>query len=180
MTNAASSQVCESPAASSAAMFANTYDRLKQLAHRQLRQRSRHTLNTTALVHEVYLKLALNEDLSFEHEAKFFEYAAISMRHILVNYAGRHLCMKRGGDVTHVDLTQASADDVKVDPSMALQLDAALQALEAADKRAAKVVELHFFSGLPLDQVARMIGVVRRTADRDWRYARAYLLAHAD
>ena len=180
MMKSETSQVRKTGTASAATMFATTYERLKQLAHRQLRKRARLTLNTTSLVHEVYLKLASNMQLSFDHEAKFFEYAAMSMRHILVNYADRRGCLKRGGDVAHIDLAQASADDVAFNPSIALQLDAALKALEACDSRAAKVVELHFFSGLPLDQVASMLGIVRRTADRDWRYARAYLLAHAD
>jgi RNA polymerase sigma factor (TIGR02999 family) len=161
-------------------LFADAYHRLKQVARRELKNRTGNTLNTTALVHEAYLKLAMNSNLSFDRAGKFFEYAAICMRHILINYATQRSCQKRGGGATHVDLTHPGVDGVAINPLLALQLDAGLKALEGADRRAAKVVELHFFSGLPLALVAEILGVVRRTVDRDWRYARAYLLAHAD
>jgi len=160
-------------------LFADAYQRLKHVARRELKKRAGHTLNTTALVHEVYLRLATNSELAFDCPGKFFEYAGICMRHILVNHATQRSCEKRGGSATRVDLTHPSVADVASDSLLALQLDAALKALERADPRAAKVVELHFFSGLPLAQVAQTLGVVRRTVDRDWRYARAYLLAHA-
>ena len=161
-------------------LFADAYLRLKQVARRELKYRTGNTLNTTALVHEAYLKLATNDALSFDRDGQFFEYAAICMRHILVNYATQRSCQKRGGGATHVDLTHPGVDGTAINPQLALQLDAGLKALEGEDRRAAKVVELHFFSGLPLALVAEILGVVRRTVDRDWRYARAYLLAHAD
>ncbi len=161
-------------------LFADAYHRLKQVARRELRNRTENTLNTTALVHEAYLKLAVNSNLTFDRAGKFFEYAAICMRHILLNYATQRNCQKRGGGATRVDLTHPGVDGAAISPQLALQLDAGLKALEVADRRAAKVVELHFFSGLPLALVAEILGVVRRTVDRDWRYARAYLLAHAD
>jgi RNA polymerase sigma factor (TIGR02999 family) len=161
------------------ALFKKLYSRLKSMAHRELRKRSGNALNTTALVHEVYLKL-VGSDLSFDKTGKFFAYAALSMRHILVNEAKRRLYDKNGGGAVHIDLADPSVNAVSVSPMRALQLDAALNSLGKVDERAAQVVELHFFSGLPLAQVAELLGVVRRTIDRDWRYARAYLMAQTD
>ncbi|MEO6688509.1 MAG: ECF-type sigma factor, partial [Dokdonella sp.] len=84
---------------------------------------------------------------------------------------------KRGGDQARLELSDPQVDSVNIDPELALELDDALKALEREDPRAAQVVELHYFAGLDLQQVADSLGVGRRTIDRDWRYARAFLAA---
>jgi RNA polymerase sigma factor (TIGR02999 family) len=165
----------EPPATSVDALFATVYDRLKTLAHRELHKSNGGTLNATRLVHEVYLKMCSNSELSFPELVKFFSYAAISMRHIIVKHATRRMRPKLGGDQMQVTLGDADAQNVCANPQLALQLDAALSALEKNDPRAARVVELHYFAGVSLEQVSELLGVAKRTVDRDWRYAKAYL-----
>ncbi|HEU4664063.1 MAG TPA: ECF-type sigma factor [Dokdonella sp.] len=155
-------------------LFAHGYAHLKQLA-RRARNRSAHTLNTTGLVHELFLKLKMGSDPEFGGAPQFFTYAARAMRHILVDRAIRRSRMKFGGDVVHTDIDDASAQQVATDPALAMQLDSALRILEQRDARAAHAFELHFFAGLEIDKVAAVLGVSRRTADRDWRFARAFL-----
>jgi RNA polymerase sigma factor (TIGR02999 family) len=170
------------PAASAAVdpMFIEVYRRLKAMASRQ---RSRggapRTLCTTELVHELYLRMG-ESDNQYEQPAQFFAYAARAMRHILADAARHRTRPKRGGDQLRVTLNDPSVDALEVDPQLALELDQALIALEREDPRAAQVVELHYFAGLDLQRVADLLGVVRRTVDRDWRYARAFLAARAD
>ena len=161
-------------------VFIDVYDRLKAMASRQrLRDGSPATLCTTELVHEAYLRMG-NADYRYKHEAQFFAYAARAMRHVLTDAARRRLQPKRGGDLARLALTHPAAEAVHVDPQMALQLDEALQALEKEDVRAAQVVELHYFAGLDMSQIAKCLGVTRRTIDRDWRYARAFLVERSD
>ena len=159
-------------------VFANVYSQLRQLARRELRRGGGNTLYTTELVHEVYMKVCLNQELSFDNEVKFFKYAAMAMRHILFDRAARRAREKFGGNSVHVDLNDPDLSKVASSPVLALQLDAALRKLENDDPRAAKVVELHYFAGLPLVRVAELLGVARRTVDRDWSFARAFLESH--
>ena len=162
------------------ALFAEVYARLKAMAARQLAVMPKGgTLETTALVHELYLRMNSNRELQFGHRAQFFAYAARAMRHILTDAARRRMQPKRGGDQARLMLSDPAVDSVLVDPQLALQLDEALVALEREDARAAQVVELHYFAGLDLQQVADTLEIARRTADRDWRYARAFLAARA-
>ena len=161
------------------AQFSDLYQRLKAMASRQrLRGGAPKTLCTTELVHEAYLRMG---EANFESAqlAQFFAYAARAMRHILTDAARRRVQSKRGGDQARITLSDPAVDAVHVDPQLALQLDDALLALEREDARAAQVVELHYFAGLDLKQVADTLGVARRTVDRDWRYARAFLAARA-
>jgi RNA polymerase sigma factor (TIGR02999 family) len=161
-------------------VFIDVYDRLKAMASRQrLRDGSAATLCTTELVHEAYLRMG-EANYRYKHDAQFFAYAARAMRHVLTDAARRRIQPKRGGDLARLTLTHPAVEAVHVDPHMALQLDEALRALENKDARAAQVVELHYFAGLGLEQVAQLLGVVRRTVDRDWRYARAFLALRAD
>jgi RNA polymerase sigma factor (TIGR02999 family) len=162
------------------ALFGEVYDRLKAMAHRELGRGSGSTVGTTELVHELYLKLGSGDALAFAEPAQFFCYAARAMRHILVDRARHRLRFKAGGDQLRVSLTDPAVNAVALEPEQALILDGALTALAAANARAAQVVELHYFAGLSLEQVAGMLGVVRRTVDRDWRYARAFLLAQIE
>ena len=157
------------------ASFNLLYSRLKTMAHRELNRSSGSTLNTTALVHELYIRMTAAEANLFPKSIKFFAYAATAMRHILIDSAMRRIRPKFGGRSTHIDIADADGAEVAISPEIALELDSALRELEQDDVRAARVVELHYFSGLSLDRVAELLGVVRRTVDRDWRYARAFI-----
>jgi RNA polymerase sigma factor (TIGR02999 family) len=156
-------------------LFARVYDELHRLARRERRGQGRDlTLNTTALVHETYLKLRDYVDAD-ANAAQFFALAARAMRQVLVDYARRRDARKRGGDFTWTDL---SDDLPKAERALSdvIALDAALDALHALDPDLAALVECHVFAGLPMDQVASLRGVSPRTAFRDWRKARAFLL----
>jgi RNA polymerase sigma factor (TIGR02999 family) len=160
-------------------LFAEVYDRLKAIAARQ-RGGGNAALATTELVHELYLRMASGGDKRFEQPVQFFAYAARAMRHILIDAARAQLLLKAGGDRVRVSLTDPLMDQVGVDPTLALQLDDALRALEHDDPRAARVVELHYFAGLELERIAELLGLNVRTIDRDWRYARAFLAARSE
>lgn len=161
-------------------LFVDVYERLKAMASRQrLRGGAPRTYCTTELVHEAYLRMS-ESDNRYEHPAHFFAYAARVMRHVLTDAARRRAQPKRGGDQSRVTLSDPLVDAVQFDPHLALQLDTALAELEQDDPRSARVVELHYFAGLELKEVAEMLGVTRRTVDRDWRYARAFMAERAD
>ena len=158
--------------------FDAVYARLKALASRQLGHGARGTLDTTALVHEVYLRLDGGRELSFEHQAQFFAYVARAMRHVLVDRARSRMRQKAGGDWIKVTFTaNADAQPALQSAEQALALEEALAKLEQTDERAARVVELRYFAGLSPEQVAAVLNLTRRTVDRDWRYARAFLHA---
>lgn len=159
-------------------LVAQLYRQLRVLAHSERRRSDGpDTLHTTALVNELYLKLADAERLRFGEPRQFFAYAAQAMRHILLDRAKLQLRLKRGDERLRVSLTSPDAQAVAVDPNDAVVLDAALGELAGVDARAAQVVELHFFAGLGLQQIADLLGVHRRTVDRDWRFAAAFLKA---
>jgi len=161
-------------------MFSSVYANLKMLANRQrARSGSPRTMCTTELVHETYLRIG-KANYRQQKPAQFFAYAARAMRHILTDAARRRMQVKRGGDQVRVDLDDPAVGGSLVESGLALQLDRALAELERDDARAAQVVELHFFAGLDLQQVADILGIARRTVDRDWRYARAALAAYAE
>lgn len=156
------------------ALFDAVYTRLKQMAGRQLAGRERGSLNTTALVHELYLRLNSNRELHFAHPAQFFTYAARAMRHLLSDRARNRLRHRAG--IGWVRTTLSNDDQLAVTSAeQALALDTALERLAGTDVRAAQVVELRYFAGLSLEQVAETLGLTRRTIDRDWRFARAFL-----
>ena len=154
------------------------YDELRKLAAQKLAQEQPgQTLEPTALVHEAYLRLAVGGEGSGENRWRnrghFFGAAAEAMRRILVERARRKKSVKHGGDRARVDLQEG---DVPVPPPEdILALDEALTRLEQEDPAAARVVQLHFFAGLPLEQAAEALGVSRATAYRQWAYARAWL-----
>ena len=158
------------------AMFDAVYLRLKAMAGRNLARGARSaTLDTTMLVHELYLRVQANGELVFEREAQFFAYAARAMRHLLLDRARDHMRLHAGGDWQRVTFTDCG-DALALDAAdQALALDAGLNRLAATDERAARVVELRYFAGLTLEQVATVLGLTRRTVDRDWRFARAFL-----
>ncbi len=155
--------------------FEQVYERLRKIAHRERhRFAAGHTLNTTALVHEVYLDICSAQGRA-PAPRDFFGYAARSMRNLLIDHARRCLRPKHGGGVHHTGLDSPSVDAVQLDASLALELDAALAKLAIADARAAEVVELHYFAGLDLAKIAELLGLSERTINRDWRVARAWL-----
>ena len=168
-------EVTPAPEAPSAeAMFSTVYARLKAMASRQLDHGGDATLDTTGLVHELYMAMCDGRELRFAAPAQFFSYAAQAMRHILVNRARDRMRDKRDGGRRPLGL-DAAADVADRSASHTLELDDALQRLEREDPRAARLVSLHYFAGLSIDDIARLLDVSTRTLGRDWRFARAFL-----
>jgi len=154
------------------------YHELRAAAHRHLRVRGGAdgdgTLNTTALVHEAYLKLAAGSPGAWRDEAHFRAIASVAMRHILVDRARARSAERRGGGTQRVTLDeQAIATDD--DPETLLAIDAACTRLAETSPRLARLVELRFFAGLSESQVGAELGLTRRTVQRDWAKARALL-----
>jgi RNA polymerase sigma factor (TIGR02999 family) len=148
---------------------------LHQLAHRYLsRERSDHTLQTTALVHEAYLRLVEQRRARFENRAHFFAIAAQIMRRILVNHARDRAAEKRGGGVRKVSLDEAAVLSVERAEEL-VALDEALNTLAELDPRKARVVELRYFGGLSVEETADVLGVHPNTVTREWGQAKAYL-----
>ena len=157
------------------ALFAAVYERLKAIAGRQLAKGARGTLDTTALVHDLYLRIGGHAELVFAHPNQFFTYAARAMRHLLADRARDRLRLRAGGEWMRTTLT-ASDYRLAIDSAEeALTLERALEKLAEADPRAAEIVELVWFAGLGQEQVADVLGVARSTIARDWRFARAFL-----
>jgi len=156
-------------------LFPLVYDELRRIAHRQLRREWQgHTLDTTALVHEAYLKLVDQTRAGFTDRAHFFAVAANAMRRILVDYARRYLAEKRGGAPRRVTLT----DDMLVAEERAdtlVAINDALLELSRIDERLSKVVECRFFGGLTEEETAEVLGVTARTVRRDWTKAKGWL-----
>ena len=154
------------------------YDELARLAHRQrLRHGAGETLNTTALVHEAYLKLAGKDDASWNDRRHFFRIAARAMRDIVVDYARKQQAAKRGGSASPLSL-DAVGDVRALGPlrtEEVLALDAALKELERLDARQARIVELRYFVGLTLAETAAVLDVSVSTVQRAWLSARAWL-----
>ncbi len=150
------------------------YEELRELAAVHLQgERSGHTLQPTALVHEAFLRLFGNVGSGWESRAHFFGAAGEAMRRILVDYARRRRAAKRGGGAEPAPLLDAPAEEVHL--SRILAVDEALQHLGAADERKRKLVELRYFAGLTLEEAAATLGIASRTAKRDWAYAKAWL-----
>src|SRR5262249_43551572 len=149
------------------ALFDAVYERLKSMAHRQLRRRRRDTLDTTALVHELYLRVGTHDELVFAQQQQFFAYAARAMRHLLADRARDRLRQRAGGEWERITLTGSDEQLALDSAEQALALDAALSRLERSDERAARVLELYYFAGLTAEQSAETLGVARSTIDRD-------------
>lgn len=160
------------------ALYARTYDELRRLAHVVRAGRSGETLNTTALVHEAYLKLAPGQALSATDRAHFFRIAARAMRQVLIDAARRRNTRRKGR--VHLE-----AEPGRVEPAVRLSadvlaLDAALTELESINCRQAHVVECRFFGGLSVADTALALDVSAPTVKRDWRVARAWLARALD
>ena len=157
-------------------LFTLIYQELKAIAHRQLaRRRPGQTVNTTALVHEAYLKLADQNRDTWEDKAHFLAVAATAMRHILVDYARKQRAAKRGGDLTHHTSLDGSTLFKESRAVEMLDLDRALTQLSETDPRLNRVVELRVFGGLSESETAEVLGLSARTVRRDWFKAKSYL-----
>ena len=151
------------------------HEELCRLAHHYMRgERPSHTLQTSALVNEAYVRLVDQKGVQWENRAHFFAVAAQVMRHILIDHARTQRRLKRGGDAQQVPLDEA----VVMAPERAeelLALDEALTELEKVDPRCSRVVELRYFGGLSIEETAEVLNVNPTTISRDWRWAKAWL-----
>jgi RNA polymerase sigma factor (TIGR02999 family) len=151
------------------------YDELRQLARSYLRrERTNHTLQPTALVHEAYLRLVNEHTVTWQHRAQFFGLAATMMRNILVDHARRHKAEKRGGGDFAVSLSEANRFSSQLDVNL-IALDEALTNLAASSPQHTRIVELRYFGGLTIEETAKVLGISHATVERDWAFARAWL-----
>ena len=151
------------------------YEEMRQIAHHHMRrQRPDHTLQTTALVNEAYLRLVNWKEARWENRAHFFGVAAQLMRRILVDFARARNYEKRGGGHRHVQLEEAALLPIRRDADF-VALDDALKSLSALDARKARIVELKFFGGLSVEEIAEALQTSPRTVMREWNLARAWL-----
>lgn len=151
------------------------YDDLRQIAHRHLANARRgHPVDTTALVHEAYLKLADVEGGVWEGRAQFLAFCSKAMRHILIDYARRRSAAKRGGERIQVPLRDDSAV-VEAEVHRMLEIEEALRRLERHNERMARIVECRFFGGMSVADTSEALGTSTRTVEREWARARAYL-----
>ncbi len=158
------------------ALLKLVYGELRRQAHRYLqKERSGHTLQTTALVHEAYLKLIKQKDVSWESRSHFFAIAATMMRRILIDYAKTKHRIRRGGVHSDVPLENALTISVSETDFDLLALDEALNRLAEKEEHLAKIVELRFFSGLDVAETAEVLGISESTVKRDWQMAKAWL-----
>ena len=156
-------------------LWSEVYDALRVVARNKLRkERSGHTLSTTALVHEAYLKIIDQSRIEWEDRLHFFAMASRIMRNILIDYARRRKAQKRGGGAPHVSLDDAIVS-AEASADVFLALDDALNQLATFDERQAKVVEYRFFGGMQEKEIAEVLGVAPRTVRRDWRKAKGWL-----
>jgi RNA polymerase sigma factor (TIGR02999 family) len=161
-------------------LAAALYEELRAMARQELSsERVGHTLQPTALVHEAYLRLVGGKSASFESSAHFFAAAATAIRRVLVDHARRRARVKRGGGETRVPLDDVDASE-PLPPAELLDLDAALAQLARVDSFKARIVELRFFAGLSVEELAKLLGASESSVRRDWRLARAWLRAELD
>ena len=163
-------------------LFARTYETLHVLAHQQRQHWHRdYTANTTALVHEAYLKLADYTHFDWKNRAHFFAVAATIMRHILIDYAKRRRAEKRGGDKQMLSLDEAMVTSERPFPfsdeqaEVLVVLDEALEGLRRLNERQSLVVEYRFFGGMTIEETSEALEISVATVNRDWAIARAWL-----
>jgi len=151
------------------------YNELRRLAHGYLKQeRPGHTLQTTALVHEAYLRLVEQQDIRWQNRAHFFAVSAQVMRHVLVDYARKRRSRKRGGDAQRVSLEEGAIVSQER-ASELVELDDALQRLAESHPRCSRLVELRYFAGLNNQDAAEVLKISEATVERDWRFAKTWL-----
>jgi RNA polymerase sigma factor (TIGR02999 family) len=156
-------------------LFAALYDELHRLARRELARRGVATLGATTVLHEAYLDMSARDEVDFPDRSRFMAYAARVMRGLIVDYARRRHAQKRGGrfEITSMD-TDVGAGPL-VDPDALTELSRALDGLQDAEPRLARVVDLKYFCGFTFGEIAAMLAVTERTVQRDWEKARIYL-----
>lgn len=156
-------------------LYPLVYDELRRMAHRYMsRERKGHTLQTTALINEAYLRLVAQRDVQWANRAHFFGIAAQIMRRILIDHARRYEYAKRGGGAQRVSLDEVAVV-AKERARELLALDEALKRLATLDPRRERVVELRFFGGLDNEEIATVLDISPNTVTRDWNLARAWL-----
>jgi len=159
-------------------IFSLTYSELREMAHQRLHRSNRVTsLDTTALVHECYLRLVRLGQLQTRDRSHFLGYAARVMRSIVVDFVRQRLAKRRGGDELRVTLGTDIRDSSAVSEEQIMQVDEALQELGVLDPRLVQVVEMRYFAGFTVEQIAETRGVTTRTIRRDWEKARLLLYA---
>lgn len=157
-------------------LFEVLYDDLRLLAHAKLRRSAPMTvLDTTALVHESYLRFLRTGDLKVEDRPHFLAYAARVMRSIVVDLIRSRLADRNGGDALHVTLNTEIAESASVREDEVILVNDALEELATIDPRLVKVVEMRYFAGMSEDEIAESLGVSVRTVERDWEKARLFL-----
>lgn len=156
-------------------LFAIVYDELRAVAGNCFRQQPfDHTLQPTALVNEAFLKLVGQTRIQWQSRAHFLAVAARAMRQVLIDHARGKARVKRGGEVCRVTMNEAVTPITDTDPEL-LDLDEALHKLAAMDERQSRIVELRFFGGMTVEEVAHVVGVSKTTVENEWRMARAWL-----
>jgi RNA polymerase sigma-70 factor, ECF subfamily len=157
-------------------LFPLVYEELRRMARSYMRrQPSGHTFQTTELIHEAYIKLAKNDEKNWQNRAHFFGVAAQAMRHILVDYARSKHSKKRGGWQERVTLSENAPVSAEHSEQI-VELDNVLKQLATMDERKSRVVELKFFGGLNIEEIAEVLKISPETVKRDWRFARTWLL----
>lgn len=157
-------------------LVATVYAQLRQIAQKRMsKERSDHTLQATALVHEAYIKMADQiENREWKSRAQFFGAAALAMRRILVNHARDRNCIKRGGGQQRVALNVMDLAE-ESDPETILAMEEAVTRLQEKDPHYAQLVQLRFYAGLSVDETAEVMGLSKRSVIRHWNFARAWL-----
>jgi len=151
------------------------YDELRRIAHRYVQhERDGHTLQTSALVNEAYLRFAGQEKVDWQNRSHFFAVTAQVMRHILIDHARRRRFVKHGGDARQVPIQDAAAMSLQRADEL-IALEEALDELAKLDRRKSQVVELRYFGGLSLEETAEVLQISLMTVRRDWRAAKAWL-----
>ena len=164
--------------ASRDALFEAAYQELRRLAHFRLYEGGRNTvLDTTALVHESYLRLVKTGELSIEDRRAFFGYASQVMRSVIVDSARARLAERRGGEAPKLTLSSELAQDLRQDEDGIVQVHEALLELEKADARAAQIVQMRYFGGYSDKEIAETLDIGERTVQRDWEKAKVLLKA---
>ncbi len=162
------------------ALMAAIYQDMRRLAVSHLNgERRDHTLQPTALVHEAYLKLVDQRKTDWNDRIHFFAVASRIIRRILIDHARAHMAEKRGGAATRLRIDEHDVPGPARDVDL-LALDEAMQELAAIDEQQARIVELRFFGGCSVDEVAELLKIGKRTVDRDWQAARAWLMVRLE
>jgi RNA polymerase sigma factor (TIGR02999 family) len=159
-------------------VFAVAYEELRALARAHLKNGGRNTLlDTTALVHESYLRFRRAGGLAGAERGRFFSYAARVMRSVIVDFARQRQTERRHGNSVHVPISSQLAEELRVSEDQIIKVSDALESLQQLDERLARVVEMRYFAGMTEGEIARALGVTDRTVRRDWEKAKLLLIA---